>query len=275
VQYADPNLKPEKADTMTAGFVYESGRLPGFSMSLDAFRIKMRDTIFQLRGIDQPVIDACKNSGGTSIFCTWYVRPTPTSFPTQILGYLVNIASQDTYGADLETGYAAHVRGHALDLRALFSFQPHNIFDTGPGGVVDTGGAYIGGPAGVVSSPYLRATITGKYNFTETFSVAVMERWRSAMTATGSTSPSPAPVYAVNRVPPIAYTNLTLSYTIKRAATQLEVYGNVANLFNRFPVVEVGGPPAPLLPASRGIQPMPIGDDPVGRYYVLGLRLKM
>jgi outer membrane receptor protein involved in Fe transport len=275
VQYADPNLKPETADTMTAGFVYESSRLPGFSISLDAFRIKMKNTIFQLRGIDQPIIDACKNSGGTAIYCSWYIRPTPTSFPTQIVGYLLNIAGQDTYGADLEVGYAARVRSRALNLRGLVSYQPHNIFDTGPGGVIDTGGAYYGGPSGVAASPHLRATITGKFNFTEAFSVSVMERWRSAMVANATTSPSPTPIYAVNQVPAVAYTNLTLSYTIKRQVAQVEVYANVQNLFNKFPTVEVGGPPAPVLPATRGIQPMPLGDDPIGRYYVMGLRLRM
>jgi len=67
-------------------------------------------------------------------------------------------------------------------------------------------------------------------------------------------------------VPSVAYTNLTLTYTIKHDDTQIELFGNVQNLFNKFSDVPVGGAPSNI--PGRGISPLPIGDDPIGRYYV-------
>jgi outer membrane receptor protein involved in Fe transport len=247
-------------------------------VSLDAYRIRMSNTIFQVRAIDSGIQNACILSGGTSPYCGYYVRTSPTSFPILLLGYNVNIASQDTYGADIEGDYASRFLSHAYSLRLLLNWQPHNYFNEGPLGTVEMGDSLYGGPAGVGPSPSLRGTFIGKFDITNDLSFTVLEKWRNSMRATGNVtipgvSGATTPVYAIGTVPGVAYTNLTLSYTLHRGAASVELYGNVQNLFNTFSSVPVGG--APSGTPGRGIAPLPIGDDPIGRYMQVGFRLRM
>ncbi len=55
------NLKPEKADTYTVGFVLQPVALQGFSMSLDYYDIKIDDTIASLTS--NTVLTNCANTG--------------------------------------------------------------------------------------------------------------------------------------------------------------------------------------------------------------------
>lgn len=272
VTTGDPTITPEIANTITAGFVWEPHSLHGFSMSLDAWRMKMDNTIFQVRAIDQFVRDACINSGGTSPYCAFYVRPTPTSFPTKLIAVNRNIASQDTYGVDFESSYATEVFHHGFDTRLLISWQPHNIFNTGTGTILDIAGAFNNLPANVAPSPNLRATLLMDFDVTDSFRISLLEKWRSGFNATSDVTPGPKAIYAVNHIPSIAYTNLTATYSFDKFGSHVELFGNVQNLFDEYP------DPAPmptLATPSRGINPMAIGDDPVGRYFVVGLRMHM
>lgn len=71
----------------------------------------------------------------------------------------------------------------------------------------------------------------------------------------------------------VVFTNLNLSYRIKQLTSgQPDVYLNVQNLFNQ----------VPPLTAFFGMAPNPgqfggfaLGDDPTGRAYAVGVRLKL
>ncbi len=275
LQNGNPTLKNEQSNTLSGGFILTPGFLPGFSLSVDAWLIKMKDTILQIRGFDAPIRTACQSSNGTSPYCALYQRPGPNQFPTLITQLLENIATQETWGIDFESSYKTTLAGRPLDLRAFVVYQPKNVFDLGPAGQVDMGGAYGGAPASVGPSPKVRATLIGSYNLTDNFKFSIMEQWRSSMRATSSITPTPTAgyFYAVDRVPSVAYTHLTMTLTVPYSDGKFELYGNIQNLFNKFSEVPVGGAPATI--PSRGITPMPIGDDPIGRRYVLGVRLSM
>jgi outer membrane receptor protein involved in Fe transport len=272
-QYSNPALKPEKADTWTVGFVWSP--IPNFSTAVDAWWIKMKDTLFQIRGNDVPVQNLCASSGGTSPYCAFYIHNSAGDL-IEVQGYILNIASQKTNGIDWETNYTTRLYGHRLDLRSFLVYQPNNTYNTGPGGIIEAAGSYIGAPAGVLSSPTVRATIMGSFDITESLRFAVMEKWRNSMHAAAQVTPAPTTgyYYLNNYVPSVGYTNLTLTYYGQKHPTygKWEVYANVQNLFNKFSSVPVGGPPTNI--PGRGINPMPIGDDPVGRYYTVGFRLR-
>jgi outer membrane receptor protein involved in Fe transport len=72
-----------------------------------------------------------------------------------------------------------------------------------------------------------------------------VERWRSSK-ATAQTRPDPTPVYAIENVPRLAYTNLNLSYIINRGNAQIELFANIQNLFNTFPEAPTGGAPSTI-----------------------------
>jgi outer membrane receptor protein involved in Fe transport len=270
----EPNLKNEEADTTTVGAVWQPHFVPHLSTSVDIWQVKMANTIFQIRGIDTFVQQACIDSNGTSPYCSFFVRPTPTSFPTALLAVNANIASQETYGVDWETNYSTEVfGGHKLDLRSFVVWQPHDVFNTGTGTILDISGAYNDLPANVAPAPQVRATLIASYNFTPAFKVSLMERWRSRLKCESSTEGTatqhvcdPATTNAVG------YTNLTAAYDFSLAGASVEVFGNVENLFDKFP------DPAAQATQSRpdrGITPMAIGDDPVGRYFIAGVRVRM
>jgi outer membrane receptor protein involved in Fe transport len=279
VQYSDPTLQPEKADTLTGGFVWEPTFLQGFSFTVDAYRIKINNAIYQVSSQTLQIEQACEASNGTSPYCAWYIRPLPFSnrtaanFPTQLLAYVQNIAGQDTYGADFEANYSTRLFGRALTLRGLLSFQPHNIFSVGPLGTFDVGGSAQVPPVGnVYTTPHLRGNLIAKYDLTDNFNFSIMERWRSGMRA----SNDPTQFYVDNWIPSIAYTNVTLTYAFNTDLGRTETYFNVQNLFNKFPSVPAGGPPNSLPGASlSGLNAaVLIGDDPIGRYYMIGFRLR-
>jgi iron complex outermembrane receptor protein len=58
---SNPNLKPETSRSLSAGFVYSPPELPGLDLSIDWYRIQIRDAIGNLG--DQAVVDACYING--------------------------------------------------------------------------------------------------------------------------------------------------------------------------------------------------------------------
>jgi len=72
-----------------------AARLPGFSVKLDA-TIKMKDTIVQFRGHrssgNRRVPEQRRQLALLQLVCSRHSH----QLPTQILGYLLNVASQDT-----------------------------------------------------------------------------------------------------------------------------------------------------------------------------------
>jgi iron complex outermembrane receptor protein len=58
---SNPDLKPEISRSLTVGFVYSPGWSPGLDVSVDGYRIRIRDAIGNLGS--QAVLDACYRDG--------------------------------------------------------------------------------------------------------------------------------------------------------------------------------------------------------------------
>jgi outer membrane receptor protein involved in Fe transport len=256
---ANPDLVPEKADTITLGFVYRPSFAPRLSMSVDAYHIKVNGAIIVISATSAVVQQTCEDSNGTSSLCDLFVRPLPFSdrsaanFPTIMYGKPLNIASIETEGADFEVNYAVG----KLNLRTIASYQPHLIYDAGPAGLADIAGTAGGtiGYGNATTSPRIKASLIARYDVTSNFNVTVLERWRNRLAASANT----ALVYVQPSLPSIAYTNLNLSYNLKSKLGDTELFLNIQNLFNRFP-------------DGVGLN---TGDDPYGRYYTAGFRLRV
>jgi outer membrane receptor protein involved in Fe transport len=275
---SNANLTPEKANSLTGGFIWAPHFVSGFSLSVDAFRVTVSNAISQLAGQSPSVLQLCIDTAGANPACNVIVRPLPYSnttsanFPTALYQKWLNIASFKTYGVDVEANYDSRVKGHALTLRALASYQPHLIFDQGPAGVIDLGDTAFGVNL-YPASPSVKYTLIGQFGITDNFLVSLMQRGRNSMKVVSVAAGQTDKVLVHPYDPSIGYTNLTLSYTMGSSASRTELYANVQNLFNKAPDVYYAGANSSPGVGLTGFFP-PNGDDIVGRYYTLGFRYR-
>jgi iron complex outermembrane receptor protein len=270
INVGNPNLTPEKADTVTFGVVFKPSFLPGLSAAVDYYRINIHNAIASLGGNSPAVAQACENSGGTAAVCALFQRPLPFSnttsanFPTAIYNQSLNVASLETHGIDFELNYATRISGHRLSTRALVTYQPTLRYDNGPAGVVDVGGA-ADGVGGLPPTPKWKLVASANYDVTDKINVNIQERWRDSLRQNGSATL----VFAVGDIPSVAYTDINVEW---KATSVVSAYLNVQNLFDKKP---------PAFASTGGSTQMnylggfPQGDDIEGRYFTVGVRARM
>jgi iron complex outermembrane receptor protein len=269
----NPDLKPEVGKTFALGFVVKPAFLQGFSASLDYFNIKVIDAITNIQGTNPSVQAACYASGGTSPYCALQTRPlnfTDKSAANAVTSYtntVINIGSMKTRGFDFEANYRIKALGNPLGLRLLTTYQPNIIYATPGLQTVDMGGVAYG-PNGLQASAKVRGTFFANYKVGD-LSVDVSERWRSNLSYSGD----PTQVVSSQDAKAVAYTNLNLGWNLHLGAERTaQLYFNVQNLFNR-------QPPTIAFIAGNGavgtFSGFAQGDDPIGRYFTIGLRMKL
>ncbi len=267
----NPYLEPETALTTTVGMVWRPSAQ--FSLALDAYDITLKDALYSLAGQNRPIQEACYASGGSSPLCQLQERPngfTDTSFSNAMTVHhtrLVNIAEQSTAGIDLEATFRTDLVDRPLSLRLLTTYQPH-ILRYIPFGVRhDLGGVAYSNVGGAQPAPVWKASLFASYKLTDRWTIDLSERYRSGLE--WSSNPSET---EVGGVPSVMYTNLTLSYDVPTPLKQVNVFLNVQNLFDKDP------PPAGTLNATfPGSFPgvYVTGDDVLGRYFTVGVRMKL
>jgi iron complex outermembrane recepter protein len=266
ISQGNPNLLPEVANTFTVGIVVSPRGLPGLNASLDYFNIKMDNAITAVDPRSNSVQNECEASNGTSPLCSLMIRPlpysdtSPANFPTAILSEELNVATLKTHGFDLEVGYHFDLAGGQLAMRLLGTYQPKFDTQTIPGAVVVDA-------AGAASQPATK--LNAFINYTRGgASIDLLERWRSSEKQSGD----PTLVFDIPAIPSVAYTDMTLGYEFGVKRSTAKVYLSVQNLFDKSPPIyanqAVASTPGFGFPAT-------IGDDIVGRYFTLGVRLKL
>jgi iron complex outermembrane receptor protein len=269
----NPNLKPEVGKTLAVGFVIKPKAIPGFSASLDYFNIKVVDAITNIQGTNPSIQATCYSSGGTSPYCGLQTRPlnftdkTAANAVTSFTNTVVNIGSLKTRGFDFEANYRTKLLGNPLGLRLLTTYQPHVVYETPGLQTLDLGGVGFSSNA-LQASAKVRGTFFVSYKVRD-FSVDVSERWRSGLSFTGD----PTQIVSSPNAPAVAYTNLNLAWNIGGSADRSgQIFFNVQNLFNKQP------PPISFLGANGAVGTFggfAQGDDPIGRAFSLGFRMKM
>ncbi|WP_068094060.1 TonB-dependent receptor [Novosphingobium rosa] len=269
VLQGNPALKPEKADTLTVGAVFAPRFLPGFSLTVDYYNIRIRQALVNIPAFQPATQAACEASGGISPFCAYYIRPhgfadtSPANYPTLLISKTLNVAALSTQGLDIETHYNTRLAGRALSMRGLVTWQPTLRYDNSTGNIVDVGGA-ADGVGGLPPLPAVRVTASMNYALSSTLGVTLQQRWRSALRQHGN----PDLVFAYGDVPAIGYTDLALRCTIDR---HLEANVSVQNVFNAWPPVYASAGGSTQMNYLGGYAQ---GDDIEGRYVTLSLRLR-
>jgi len=94
----NPNLKPEEADTVTAGFVITPGKAPGFQFSVDWFDIDLSDAVGSLGA--QRIVNGC--FAGDQSLCALISRDPVTQVIGTVRNVFLNIDSARVRGIDYE-----------------------------------------------------------------------------------------------------------------------------------------------------------------------------
>jgi iron complex outermembrane receptor protein len=255
------NLKPEVAQTWTAGVVLKPHFIPRFSLAVDWYSIKINNAITTVSGNNVTIQLACENSGGTDPYCALIHRPLPFSdrttanLATSFDQMPQNAQTLKTHGIDVEANYQVPVGPGNLALRGLVSFQPELISVAFPGAaVLNNAGTNNGGGATPQTKGQLYVKYTvGKFMFDLQESYRSKIYWQADRSLAVSTPPTP----------PAAYTNVTFTVNIK----PVSLFFNVKNVFNKY--VPWGGAGATVPGLFGGFL-----DDPLGRYFTVGARAR-
>lgn len=266
----NPNLKPEKADTWTAGFVWTPAALGGGQASLDFYHIDINDALLQITPTQPADEAACDDSGGSSPICSLLVRPYPFSntsaanFPTLAITEELNTASILTYGMDGEFDYRHDIVGHNFTARFLVNYQPHLVYNQGPAGTIDVGDS-ADGIGGLAAVPSVKATLALDFELIRDLSLLMQERYRNGLKPNGST----LLYYLDDGLRSQYYTDLTLSYSPVAGRGKLNVFFNVQDLFNKQPQPWASAGGNGQIGALGGYSAI---DESLGRFFTLGVK---
>lgn len=209
----NPALKPEKADTLTLGAVYRPEWLRGLAMSVDYFDIKVKGAIFTQAG--QVTIDQCR--AGVTSQCQYITRDQTSGLITRLTVMPLNVNSEGTKGLDFELSYRANLSDWTsglsgnLTLRAVGTHvNSRYVISNGIRTEYAGQNANLSSTSDAVPSWRWMGNLTYERG---AFSTTLTERFISAGKINNAWGPSDL---AGNHVPAVAYTDLSVSYDIKR-----------------------------------------------------------
>lgn len=261
------SLRPEVADTYTAGVVLQPRMIPGLRFSADYYDIEIRDAI-DLVGA-QVITDRC-NLGGSN-YCALLTRSPATGLITDVVDQYLNVNRIKTRGIDFELDFS---KRFGTDNRIAINLLATRVFDliqvdaTGALDRAGQTGRQVGGPIGVPEY-----TLDGTFTFEKgPFGTTVQGHYVPRGSYDASLIGPDDPKYSNtlansidnNVVGDMLTFNLSLRYTIAvSGGSTMQVYAAINNLFDTDP---------PIAPGNSVTNP--VFFDQTGRSYRAGVRLK-
>ena len=265
VQGGNPAVKPETADTVTAGLVYRPSYLPGADLSVDWFDTSLKNAIQAYTA--QQIVTACYQQGNTDQCANISRNPDGTIFIVNQT--YQNIAKAEVGGVDIETGYthSLHLLGggaESLTGRAFASYLRTNSQTSSTG--VKTEDA---GDVGTLGLPQWKLTAYLQYA-NGPFSTFFEGRFIDGGKLSATDNLTGWDV-ANNHVPSVTYYDMRVAYDIVMGGSTVQLYAVVNNLFDKAP---------PLAPSYVGLSSSPIQTnqslyDVLGRRFTVGLKLQL
>ncbi|MDE1150892.1 MAG: TonB-dependent receptor [Azospirillaceae bacterium] len=258
-------LQSEVGHTYTGGFVYEPSYIPGATFTVDYYHTEIDNAITTVQGFNAATQAACYASNGTSPYCSLIQRDASGA----VTAYYIqpqNIATVKTWGIDAEVGYNTELFDRGLGLRFLVNWQPH-IYYAQPGvALIDQGDAGWG-QNGLMPSPSVQLAAFASYQVTDQFKVDLFEHYRNGFRRSGVASQ----VYADEYVGSYATTNVTLTYDVGSMwkVKESSIYFSVTNVFDATP--PLSGYYSGTTSAGQAYE---FSDDPTGRAFLIGFRIK-
>jgi len=132
IEAGNPDLKPEKADTLTAGAILQPAFLPHFSASVDYYDIKIRDAIATLGA--PTLAQGC--FAGNQLYCQ-SITFNPDGSIAFITNTRLNLAQAATRGIDFEANYSRPQTFGGTLTAKLLATRVLKLTSTTPAGVQD------------------------------------------------------------------------------------------------------------------------------------------
>lgn len=269
----NPNLRPEIANSWNIGAVVSPRFLPGFTASVDYFRINLDDAIDSISA--QEIMNRCAD--GVAQYCAAIsddpIRSTPAAPYKLIRSQPFNFVRKLVRGIDFDAAYRIPIGSDAFTIKGVATRYIENLSDTGIAGTVAINTVGANGGQGSTPTWIFRGSATYE---TETFSATVTGRGVSAgkyvangiecsTSCPATTTTSPYQTYDNNRVSGLFYVDLNLTQTVPFGDNQAQFFVNVTNLFNRWP----------LLVPETGMAANTTYSDMLGRQFRVGVRIQL
>jgi outer membrane receptor protein involved in Fe transport len=278
----NPNIKPERADTFTAGVVIRPAWLPGLTGSVDWYRVEIRDAIGRV-GLNE-VLRRCLVDAEPQ-FCD--LVTLVNNVPTNVGDLFVNVAKSNVQGVDAELGYHSDLKllgggAETIDTRVFASYLI-NRSDTGaptpanPTGAITrfdgiTGLAPDTGAAGLFPTFKANGNVTYRNGpFTGFLQARLIGAGLRARLIGGAPAREGTNI-ADNHVPAVVYLDARIAYDLEIADAKVQLFASATNLLDQSPPV-TGSFPVSLISyaqqANTGLF------DVLGRRFTVGLRVQM
>lgn len=280
----NPNLKPEVADTLSFGVVLNP--VSNLNLSVDYYDISLKDAI-QARSNTDILVD-CATTGFTSAACSNITlvgggNPTPAllnSAPdiASVFAGPINLASLQTRGIDIDANYSLPMSSGQLTLRANANILLSYKSKAGPTNATVEQAGYIDVSRSLLLQnaiqPELRGTFSANYKSNGGFGAFIQGRYIGSLKqgeVPGLTAGSQTFVFADKKIGAVWYFDANISQTIEAGplGSELELFANVTNLFNRRP---------PIIPSDQNptnsFPTYPNLYDIMGRFVTVGARVK-
>jgi outer membrane receptor protein involved in Fe transport len=261
IRGGNPAVSPEKADTYSAGVVFQPTFVPNLSTSVDWYSINVQDAIAILGA--QNIVNLCFQ--GQAQACSFITRNPATNEISGMLDLYQNINAQKVSGVDVEADYQLALGGNrSLGFRMIGSYL--NEFVLNNFGVKPQQQA---GTTGNLPLPRVQVTLGTNYS-QGPFSLFINERyigsgkrqWNDNQPLLGGQ------IINYDRISPIFYTDMNLAYRGSGGGnSEWEAFLNVQNVFDRSP---------PVVPIFSGFGGTTDTNralfDVLGRRFVLGFK---
>lgn len=254
-------LVPERADTRSIGVVFQPRAVPGLSLSVDYFKIRIDGAIASLTG--QQVIDRCR--AGAMDQCAFITRPSANTPITNLRLVPQNLNEEGTSGVDIEGTYRTGLGAGNLTLRSVATYTHRRYLDA-IGVQSEFAGTNANESQPSTAVPRWRAMGSatwdrGGFGTTLTGRFISAGKLNNAFTAADIDD---------NTVPSVFYLDLTARYRFENVGKGTEFYFAVSNLLDHDP------PASPNYSTASTIQTGVNGYlyDLLGRQYRVGLRTR-
>ncbi|WP_161966041.1 TonB-dependent receptor domain-containing protein [Steroidobacter cummioxidans] len=246
------NLKPEEADTTGVGVVLTPRFLPGFTMSIDYYKIEVDGTIYVRNS--REIIEGCYLSNNQQL-CS-QINRNDAGFIDVITSYPENIVGETASGFDIDATYRLPVGPGDLTLRAMGTIVD-KLETTSATGVKIDGRGVNSDDAGInlganLSGPRHRFLLSAGYDWNPVSVTLSMRGISSGKYNNGflecavGSCPTLAEAQALgynntinnNRIDSAHYFDLAVNYKLD---TLGELYFVIENLTNEDPAKVAGG----------------------------------
>ena len=225
----NPAVKPEAADTYSAGIVLQPTFMSGLSVSIDWYSINVKDAIGRLGA--QNIVNECFE--GATQLCAQITRDPVTNVITGMRDIYLNINSEKVVGTDLEADFQTPLgAGRSLTFRLLGGYLDEESLSN-LGAPVQQ----LAGTTGNMPLPRVQLNLSATYA-QGPYSVFVNERfisdgkreWNDDELALGGVTIND------DHISSALYTDLNLAYTLNtKSKGELQFFLNVQNVFDRAP----------------------------------------